>query len=107
MLMQAATNNAKDIVPSGSRAMGRSFCWRQATKDKTRHKVERYLVQFFGDHPIEEITHFEIQLHLNRLAKDFADSTVRHAFSNIKATFRTGRKTKFIVERPCRRSPND
>jgi hypothetical protein len=71
MLMQAATNNAKNIAPSGYSAWNRSFCWRQATKDKTAHKVERYLVQFFGDHPIEEITHFEIQLHLNRLAKDF------------------------------------
>ena len=42
------------------------------------------------------MTQFELQVHLNRLAEEF--SIVRHAFSNLKAIFRTDRKMKFIAE---------
>jgi hypothetical protein len=38
---------------------------------------------------------------LNKLAKEFSDSIVRHAFSNLKAIFRTARKMKFIIEDPA------
>ena len=75
--------------------------WHQATKEKTSYEIERYLVEYFGDCSIEQVTQFELQLHLNRLAKDFSDSIVRHAFSNIKAIFRTARKMKFLVEDPA------
>jgi integrase len=75
--------------------------WHQATKEKTSYEIERYLVEYFGDCSIEQVTQFELQLHLNRLAKDFSDSIVRHAFSNIKAIFRTARKLKFLVEDPA------
>jgi integrase len=47
------------------------------------------------------VTQFELQVHLNKLAKDFSDSIVRHAFSNVKAIFRTARKMKFIAEDPA------
>jgi integrase len=59
------------------------------------------LVEHFGDRSIEQVTQFELQIHLNRLAKEFSDSIVRHAFSNIKSIFRTARKMKFIVEDPA------
>jgi integrase len=75
--------------------------WHQATKEKTSYEIERYLVEYFGDCSIEEVTQFELQIHLNRLAKDFSDSIVRHAFSNIKVIFRTARKMKFLVEDPA------
>jgi integrase len=75
--------------------------WHQATKEKTSYEIERYLVEYFGDCSIEEVTQFELQIHLNRLAEDFSDSIVRHAFSNIKAIFRTARKMKFLVEDPA------
>lgn len=75
--------------------------WHQATKEKTTYEIERYLVEQFGGLSIEQVTQFELQIHLNRLAKEFSDSIVRHAFSNIKAIFRTARKMKFIVEDPA------
>ncbi len=50
---------------------------------------------------IGQVTQFELQIHLNRLAKEFSDSIVRHAFSNIKSIFRSARKMKFIVEDPA------
>jgi integrase len=75
--------------------------WHQATKEKTSYEIERYLVEQFGDLSIEQVTQFELQIHLNRLAKEFSDSIVRHAFSNIKSIFRTARKMKFLVEDPA------
>jgi len=75
--------------------------WHQATKDKTIYEIKRYLVEYFGDRALEEVTQFEVQVHLNKLAKDFSDSIVRHAFSNLKAIFRTARKMKFITEDPA------
>ncbi len=75
--------------------------WHQATKEKTSYEIERYLVEQFGDLSIEQVTQFELQMHLNRLAKEFSDSIVRHAFSNIKSIFRTARKMKFLVEDPA------
>ena len=75
--------------------------WHQATKEKTTYEIERYLAEHFGDRTIEQVTQFELQIHLNRLAKEFSDSIVRHAFSNIKSIFRTARKLKFIVEDPA------
>jgi integrase len=74
--------------------------WHQATKDTT-YEIKRYLVEYFGDRALEEVTQFEVQVHLNKLAKDFSDSIVRHAFSNMKTIFRTARKMKFISEDPA------
>ena len=48
--------------------------WHQATKEKTTYEIERYLVEQFGDLSIEQVTQFELQIHLNRLAKEFSDS---------------------------------
>jgi hypothetical protein len=62
--------------------------WHQATKDKTTYEIKRYLVEYFGERALEEINQFELQVHLNKLAKDFSDSIVRHTFSNVKAIFR-------------------
>jgi integrase len=75
--------------------------WHQATKDKTTYEIKRYLVEYFGERALEEVTHFELQVHLNKLAKDFSDSIVRHAFSSVKAIFRIARKMKFIAEDPA------
>jgi len=75
--------------------------WHKATKDKTTYEINRYLVEYFGDRSLEEVTPFELQVHLNKLAKEFSDSIVRHAFSNLKAIFRTARKMKFVIEDPA------
>ncbi|MBV9625181.1 MAG: hypothetical protein JOZ14_14510 [Acidobacteria bacterium] len=34
---------------------------------------------------------------MNHVPKEFSDSIVRHAFSNSRTSFKTSRKTKFIV----------
>src|SRR5271157_1413562 len=75
--------------------------WHKATKDKTTYEINRYLVEYFKDRAIEEVPQFELQVHINKLAKQFSDSVVRHCFSNVKAIFRSARKMKFIVEDPA------
>jgi hypothetical protein len=30
--------------------------WHQATKDKTTYEIKRYLVEYFGDRALEEVT---------------------------------------------------
>jgi integrase len=75
--------------------------WHKATKDKTTYEINRYLGEYFRDRSLGDVTQFELQVHLNRLAQDFSDSIVRHAFSNLKAIFCTARKMKFIVEDPA------
>src|SRR5215467_4781910 len=64
-------------------------------------EIKRYLIEYFGDRALEDITQFELQVRLNKLAKDFSDPIVRHTFSNLKAIFRTARKMKFIAEDPA------
>ena len=74
--------------------------WHQATKEKTAFEINRYWVEYFKDRPLGTITQFELQVHLNNLAKEFSNSIVRHAFSNIRTIFKTARKMKFMVEDP-------
>jgi integrase len=74
---------------------------RRATKDKTTYEINRYLGEYFGDRALGELTQFELQVHLNRLAQEFSDSIVRHAFSNMKAIFHSARKMKFLTEDPA------
>lgn len=75
--------------------------WHRATKDKTTYEIKRYLCEYFRERPLGEVTQFELQVHLNKLAQDFSDSIVRHGFSNLKAVFRTARKMKFVTEDPA------
>ena len=75
--------------------------WHQATKEKTAFEINRYWVEYFKDRPLGKITQFELQVHLNNLAKEFSDSIVRHAFSNVRTILKTARKMKFIVEDPA------
>src|SRR5271165_7442714 len=75
--------------------------WHRATKEKTTFEINRYWAEYFKDRPLGEISQFELQVHLNNLAKEFSDSIVRHAFSNIRTIFRTARKMKFVTEDPA------
>jgi len=57
---------------------------------KTTIEINRYWAEYFKDRPLGEISQFELQMHLNNLAKEFSDSIVRHAFSNYKDHFQNG-----------------
>src|SRR5271165_7388585 len=89
-------------IPSSRHSCGMSARVRhQATKEKTTIEINRYWAEYFKDRPLGKISQFELQVHLNKLAKEFSDSIVRHAFSNIRTIFRTARKMKFVTEDPA------
>ena len=74
--------------------------WRPATKKTTEYEIERYLTTAVGSNPLRTLNTFELQVLLNKLAQDYSDSVVRHAYVNLKAILKTARKLKFIPEDP-------
>jgi hypothetical protein len=50
--------------------------------------LEHYLIEYFGDLPLRELSTFAIQVWLNRLVeeKNYSESVVGSCFSNIRAT---------------------
>jgi integrase len=105
--------NGKDISGSGPKADDsvtfgwfvseqylpmRRGQWGPPTKKKTEFEINRYLVEKFGSIPLRDIGIFEVQVHLNKLAEDFSESIVKHAFVNIRSIMRLARRLKFVQE---------
>lgn len=76
---------------------------RDTTKKKTEYEIRRYVLKQFGDKPLKDIGLFELQTHLNKLAKSFSNSVVRHAYVNIRSIFNSAVDLEFIVKNPARR----
>jgi integrase len=76
---------------------------RETTKKKTAYEIRRYILEQFGQRPLKEIGLFELQTHLNRLAKNFSDSVVRHTNINIRSIFNNAVDLEFIQKSPARR----
>jgi integrase len=74
--------------------------WRPATKKTTEYEIERYLVSTLGTKPLRTLNTFDLQVVLNKLAQNYSDSVVRHAYVNLKAILRTARKLKFLIDDP-------
>ena len=87
--------------------------WRPATEQKTEFEINRYLVRSIQDEPLRKIGTFELQMILNRPARNYSESIVKHAYVNLRSIMRMAQKLKFISEnsrktRECqRRSPYD
>jgi integrase len=76
---------------------------RETTKKKTSYEINRYILEKFGQRPLSEIGLFELQTHLNKLAKSFSSSIAHHAYSNIRSVFNNAVDLDFIVKSPARR----
>ncbi len=74
--------------------------WRPATREKTEHEINRYLVEKFKNVPLRNIGLFELQTQLNDLANEYSESVVKHAFVNLRSIMRVAQKLKFISENP-------
>jgi integrase len=74
--------------------------WSPTYKKTNTYNLEHYLIEYFGDLPLRELTTFEIQVWLNRLVeeKDYSESVVRSCFSNIRAITQLARKQKYLVD---------
>lgn len=75
--------------------------WRAATKRSAEYEIRRHLLSRFKDAPIAEISHFDLQMVLNELAKRYAESTVKHIYAYSKGIMRMARKMKLIAENPA------
>jgi integrase len=76
---------------------------RETTKKKTADEIRRNILRQFGDRLVKEIGLFELQTHLNKLAKNFSGSVVRHAFVNIRSILNLAVDLDFIAKSPARR----
>jgi integrase len=76
---------------------------RETTKKKTAYEIRRYLLPQFGDRLLKEIGLFELQTHLNKLAKTFSGSVVRHVFVDIRSIFNLAVDLDFVAKSPARR----
>ncbi len=74
--------------------------WRPATREKTEHEINKYLVERFQNRPLREIELFELQTHLNQLAEKYSESVVKHTFVNLRSILRMAQKMKFIADSP-------
>lgn len=76
--------------------------WSPAYRKTNTDHLERYLISHFGDLPLRNLSTFEIQVWLNRLAaKGYSESVVRKCFSNMRAVTHLARKQKFLAEDPA------
>jgi hypothetical protein len=66
------------------------------------YNLEHYLIGYFGEMPLRNLSTFKIQVWLNKLVeeKDYSNSVVRSCFNNIRAITHLARKQKFFVEDP-------
>ena len=76
---------------------------RETTKKKTADEIRRNILRQFGDRLLKEIGLFELQTHLNKLAKNFSGSVVRHAFVNIRSILNLAVDLDFLAKSPARR----
>ncbi len=76
---------------------------RATTKKKTCWEISRYLLERFGDRPIQSIGQFELQTHLNKIAQIYSDSVTRHLYSNIRSIFANAVELDFLIKSPARK----
>ena len=76
--------------------------WSPAYKKTNTYSLKHYLIGYFGDLPLRELSTFAIQVWLNGLAdeKNYSESVVGSCFSNIRAITHLARKQKFLADDP-------
>ena len=75
--------------------------WRPATEQKTEFEINKYLVRSIKDEPLRRIGTFELQMILNRLARTYSESIVKHAYVNLRSIMRMAQRLKFISDSPA------
>lgn len=76
---------------------------RETTKKRTEIEIRRYILRQFGNRRLNEIGLFDLQTHLNKLALNFSDSVVRHAYTNIRSILNNAVDLDFLAKTPARR----
>jgi integrase len=76
--------------------------WRPETAKEKTAQIEIDLIAKFGSHPIESIDKFELQTHVNHLARTYCQDRVKQARSYLKSIFDEAIEQEFMVKDPTR-----
>jgi hypothetical protein len=76
--------------------------WRPETAKEKMAQIEIDLIAKFGSRTIESIDKFELQTHVNHLAKTYCQDRVKQARSYLKSIFDEAIEQEFLVKDPTR-----
>jgi len=76
--------------------------WRPETAKEKTAQIEIDLIGKFGSRTIESIDKFELQTHVNQLARTYCQDRVKQARSYLKSIFDEAIEQEFLVKDPTR-----
>ncbi len=76
--------------------------WRPETAKEKTAQIEIDLISKFGSRNLESIDKFELQTHVNHLAKTYCQDRVKQARSYLKSIFDEAIEQEFMVKDPTR-----
>ena len=76
--------------------------WRPETAKEKTAQIEIDLISKFGSRSLESIDKFELQTHVNHLAKTYCQDRVKQARSYLKSIFDEAIEQEFLVKDPTR-----
>ena len=77
--------------------------WRPETAREKKAQIEIDLIAKFGSQKIASIEKFELQTHLNHLARTYCQDRVKQARSYLKSIFDEAIEQEFLVKDPTRK----
>ncbi|MCX6608516.1 MAG: tyrosine-type recombinase/integrase [Acidobacteria bacterium] len=81
----------------------RKDLWKTTHADRTEYTIRRYVVTPFAALPLADVNRFDLQKHLNGLAKTASNSVVRKFVTWSRALFDEATDQGFIALNPARR----
>lgn len=76
--------------------------WRPETAKEKTAQIEIDLISKFGSRTLESVDKFELQTHVNHLAKTYCQDRVKQARSYLKSIFDEAIEQEFLVKDPTR-----
>ncbi len=77
--------------------------WRPETAKEKKAQIEIDLIAKFGSERLESIDKFELQTHVNHLAKTYSQDRVKQARSYLRSIFDEAIEQEFLVKDPTRK----
>jgi len=77
--------------------------WRESTREGVLFMMNRYVLPKFGDMALANLRRFDLQTHLNALAKKYSQSVVHKARTWVRATLEEAVEQEFLAKNPARK----
>ena len=77
--------------------------WRPETAREKKAQIEFDLIARFGTQALDSIDKFELQTHVNHLAKTYSQDRVKQARSYLRSIFDEAIEQEFLVKHPTRK----